>query len=159
MRRRIVVLALIASAALAGVAVATVADGVTAETVRGVLVEPIDVNTHFENGSKVKIKTKGPIEFVAQRIVAVPGATFGWHSHSGENVNVVKEGTLTLYHADACTVGIPYGPGDAFTTSPDQIHLARNNGTTTVVFFATYFQPPGAPVRIDQPSPGPGCPQ
>jgi hypothetical protein len=31
-----------------------------------------------------------------------------------------------------------------------------------VIFFATYFMPkttPALPIRIDQPSPGPGCPQ
>jgi hypothetical protein len=42
------------------------------------------------------------------------------------------------------------------------VHLARNEGTETVVFFATYFIPrmtPALPIRIDQPSPGAGCPQ
>jgi hypothetical protein len=86
-----------------------------------------------------------------------------WHSHLGENVNLVKQGTLTLYHDENCTVGVSYGPGAVFTTSPDEIHLARNESPTeTLVFFATYFAPkttPAQPVRIDQPSPGPGCPQ
>lgn len=160
MRKKVVILVLIAGAVLTGVAFGTAVSGVTAETVLGTPVGPLELKEDFENGSEVEIKTKGEIQFVAQRIVAVPGATFGWHTHSGENINVIKEGTLTLYHADNCTVGINYGPNAVLTTSPDEVHLARNEGTTNLVLFATYFQPPGAPVRIDQPNPNPGtCPQ
>ncbi len=58
-------------------------------------------------------------------------------------------------------MAMPYGVGDSFATHPKDVHLARNEGTGDVVFFATYFAPkttPALPVRIDQPSPGPGCP-
>lgn len=77
-------------------------------------------------------------------------------------MNVVKQGTLTLYHAEHCTEGIAYGPGSAFATHPEGVHLARNEGAETLVFFATYFAPrttPLLPVRIDEPSPGSECPQ
>jgi quercetin dioxygenase-like cupin family protein len=147
---------------LIGTALATPSSLVSAETARGQLDQPLNVNTKFDNGAKVRIHTQGPIEIITQRIVATPGATFGWHSHPGENVNVVLQGTLTLYHDEACTEGIDYGPGTSFATSPEDIHLARNHSTTeTLVLFATYFAPkttPPVPVRIDQPSPGPGCP-
>ncbi|MGH2546163.1 MAG: cupin domain-containing protein [Actinomycetota bacterium] len=151
-----------AGALLIGTAVATPSSGVVAETARGELAQPLRVFTRFDNGAKVRIKTKGAIEVITQRIVAEPGATFGWHSHPGENVNVVLQGTLTLYHDEHCTEGIDYGPGTSFPTSPDEIHLARNLGTDQLVFFATYFAPnttPPLPVRIDQPLPAPGCPQ
>jgi quercetin dioxygenase-like cupin family protein len=118
--------------------------------------------TRFANGAHVKLKLSGPVELIVQRIEAAPGATFGWHSHPGENINVVEQGTLALYHDEDCTAGIDYGPGAVFTTSPDQIHLARNLSTTeTLVLFATYFAPKATPrvVRVDQPSPGAGCPQ
>jgi quercetin dioxygenase-like cupin family protein len=147
---------------LVGAALATPSSGVVAETARGELAAPLNVNTRFDNGAKVKIKTKGAIEFITQRIVAEPGATFGWHSHPGENVNVVLQGTLTLYHDENCTEGIDYGPGSSFSTSPDEIHLARNLGSDQLVFFASYFAPktiPALPVRVDQPLPAPGCPQ
>jgi hypothetical protein len=42
------------------------------------------------------------------------------------------------------------------------VHLARNETGEELVVFATYFAPqasPPLPVRIDQPSPGAGCPQ
>jgi quercetin dioxygenase-like cupin family protein len=135
---------------------------ITVETVRGPFAEDLKINTRFENGAKVRLKTNGPIELITQRIVAEPGASFGWHSHPGENVNVVKQGTLTLYHDDACAQGMEFGPGTSFPTHPSDVHLARNEGTDTLVFFATYLAPlatPPLPVRVDEPSPGPGCPQ
>jgi quercetin dioxygenase-like cupin family protein len=163
MRKRTLVIALAGGAILAGTALGTPASGVTPDTARGDIVGALKINTTFANGSNVKIKTRGPMEFVVQRLEAAPGATFGWHSHPGENINVVQRGTLTLYHDENCTVGIPYGPTAVFTTSPDQIHLARNNSTTeTLVLFATYFVPKTTPpqaIRIDQPLPAPGCPQ
>ena len=57
---------------------------------------------------------------------------------------------------------IEYTPGQSFSNMPDEIHLARNEGATEVVLFAVYFVPvssPPVPLRIDQPSPGAGCPQ
>ena len=88
-------------------------------------------------------------------------------------MNLVKQGTLTLYHQHSelhsrrpsltCTAGVGYGPGSVFTTSPDEVHLAKNVSTSEpLVFFAVYLAPkqtPDLPVRIDQPLPAPGCPQ
>jgi quercetin dioxygenase-like cupin family protein len=164
LRRALLILAglTVLGTVLVGAARATPSIGVVAETARGGLVHPLKMNTRFDNGAKVKLQTKGPIEFITQRIVAEPGATFGWHSHPGENVNVVLQGTLTLYHDEACTQGIDYGPGSSFPTSPDEIHLARNLGADQLIFFASYFAPrktPPLPVRVDQPLPAPGCPQ
>ena len=163
MRKHALVLALIVGAVLVGVAIATPPSGsIVAETARGDLDGRLQLFSRFENGARVKVSTKGPMEFVTQRIVAQPGASFGWHTHPGENVNVVLQGTLTLYHDDRCTKALPYGAGSSFPTSPDEVHLARNEGSEPLVFFAAYFVPktnPPVPIRIDQPSPGPGCPQ
>lgn len=154
-------LALVVGAILVATAIATPSSGVVAETSRGTLDERLNANTRFDNGARVKLQTKGPIELITQRIVAEPGATFGWHTHPGVNVNVVQSGTLTLYHDKRCTTGMDYGPGTAFTT--EGVHLARNESATeTLIVYASYFAPkttPALPVRVDQPSPGAGCPQ
>ena len=166
MRRMIVVFTLAAAGVLAVVALATPpspAPTLTAETARGTFAEELNVNTKLLNGAKVRLKTQGPVELVTQRIVAQPGATFGWHHHPGENVNVVVQGTLTLYHDEDCTNGVAYPAGSAFPTHPDEVHLARNlSQTETLIIFATYFAPKTTPptaVRVDEPLPAAGCPQ
>jgi quercetin dioxygenase-like cupin family protein len=166
MRRIIVSLTLIAGGTLAAVALATPpspAPTLTAETARGTFAEELNVNTKLLNDAKVRLKTQGPVELVTQRIVAQPGATFGWHHHPGENVNVVVQGTLTLYHDEDCTNGVAHPAGAAFPTHPDEVHLARNlSATETLILFATYFAPkttPPTPVRVDEPLPAAGCPQ
>ncbi|MEX0749599.1 MAG: cupin domain-containing protein [Dehalococcoidia bacterium] len=158
-------IAVLALAGILGVfvttALATPGSPLTVETARGELDGSLNVNARFGHGASVKIKTRGPTEVVTQRVEIPPGGTTGWHTHPGPNVNVISRGTLTLYHAEHCEHGIAYGQGSSFPTYPDQVHLARNNGTDTLVFFATYFMPkttPPLPIRLDAPSPGPECP-
>ena len=146
-----------------GIAMGTGARGVIAETASGPLVDrPLDVSMEFKNGSKaeVELKTKGNIVVAAQRIVAQPNATFGWHSHPGPTIVTVLSGTLTLYHTEDCTEGTDYAAGTSFSNLPHEIHLARNESTSQpLVIYASYFVPAGTPsLRIDQPSPGAECP-
>jgi len=158
----VMLVALTAVVVLVGTALGTPASGVTAETARGTLATPFKVNTKYANGARAKLQMRGNIEVITQRIVAQPGATFGWHTHPGENVNVVMQGTLTLYHDEHCTAGTTYPAGSAFPTHPEEVHLARNEGSQELIVFATYFAPrttPALPVRVDQPLPAAGCPQ
>ena len=165
MRKWILGLTAIATLVLIGNAVATPVIGVVADTGRGALTEDLNWNRKFDGSGRtsLRLKTRGAIEVVTQRIEAEPQSTFGWHTHPGDTIVVVKQGTLTLYHDDQCTMGTDYGPGTAFPNRSEEVHLARNNSATeTLVVFATYFFPksnPPVPVRIDQPSPGSGCPQ
>ena len=166
MKLRITVLVAVlltgALAVLGTTVLATTGSGVSSVTARGDL-DPLKVNTHFDNGAKVKIKIEGPIEFITQRVEIAPGGTFGWHYHPGETIVVVQQGTLTLYHHEHCTAAIPYGPNTAFAQHPGDVHLARNeSATVNLVVFATYFHPKTTPptaIRIDAPSPGAGCPE
>ena len=168
MRRRMMVLiGVIAAVALigglvAGSALATPVVNATAETARGPLVDrPLAVNWKFAPGNRVKLQTKGPMELAFQRIVITPGGTLGWHSHPGPTLVTVRAGTLSFYHAEACTQEIEYATGQSFSNLPNEIHLARNEGATEVVLFAVYFVPQSSPpvaLRIDQPSPGASCP-
>ncbi|MGH3051644.1 MAG: cupin domain-containing protein [Gaiellaceae bacterium] len=165
MRKVIVIVTVAAAAVVTAIALATPASPppvLVAETARGTFDVLPKFNTKFDNGGRVKLKVKGSVELISQKITAQPGATFGWHNHPGENFNVIWQGTLTLYHDEACTTGIDYGPGSAFSTHPQNIHLAKNNGTVDLVLFATYLAPkttPPTPVRVDQPLPAAGCPQ
>jgi quercetin dioxygenase-like cupin family protein len=133
---------------------------VTAETARGPLVDrPLDVNWHFGPEKKVKLQTQGAVEIAAQRVVVQPGGTLGWHSHPGPTLVTIFSGTMSFYHAEHCTERIEYTAGESFSNLPDEIHMARNEGSVALVLYASYFVPAGAPlIRIDQPSPGPVCP-
>jgi quercetin dioxygenase-like cupin family protein len=148
---------------LIGNALATPVISATAETARGPLVDrPLDVNWHFTPETKVKLQTQGAIEVAVQRIVIQPGGTLGWHIHPGPTVVTVLRGTMSFYHAEHCTEEIEYGQGQSFSNLPDEIHMARNEGSVELVVFASYFVPaqtPAVALRIDQPSPGVGCPQ
>jgi quercetin dioxygenase-like cupin family protein len=101
------------------------------------------------------------VEVAFQRIVIQPGGTLGWHSHPGPTVVTVRQGTLSFYHAEDCTTEIEYTANQSFSNLPDEIHLARNEGSVDLVIYASYFVPLRTPVvglRIDQPSPGAECP-
>jgi quercetin dioxygenase-like cupin family protein len=147
---------------LIGNALATPVSGASAETAWGPLVDrPLDVNWGFAPGTKVKLQTQGEIEVAVQRIVIQPGGTLGWHSHPGPTVVTIKQGTMSFYHAEMCTEEIEYETGDSFSNMPDEIHMARNEGSEELVVFASYFVPAGTSpsgLRINQPSPGPECP-
>jgi quercetin dioxygenase-like cupin family protein len=164
MRRGMMVLVAVGAALglVGGAALATPVINATAETARGPLVDrPLEVNWKFAPGNRVKLQTKGDVEVAFQRIAIAPGGTLGWHSHPGPTVVTVRAGTLSFYHAEDCTQEIEYATGQSFSNMPDEIHLARNEGTAEVVLFAVYFVPVRTPplaLRIDQPSPGPTCP-
>lgn len=150
-------------AGIFGIAGGTPSGGVTVtEIARGPFVDrPLDANLNFDPGTKLKINSKGDLEQAVQRVVATPGATFGWHTHPGLTMVTIKSGTLTLYHAEDCTNGTDYGAGTSFSNLSSEVHLARNNGATDLVVFAVYLVPartPALPLRTDQPLPGASCP-
>jgi quercetin dioxygenase-like cupin family protein len=167
MIRRTVLLAIVGLVSLGvgliGNALATTPSGFTAETARGPLVDrPLDVNWRFGPENKMKLQTQGAVEIAAQRVVVAPGGTLGWHSHPGPTLVTILSGTMSFYHAEHCTMEIEYRQGQSFSNLPDEIHMARNEGSVDLVIYASYFVPaqtPAVALRIDQPSPGPGCPQ
>jgi quercetin dioxygenase-like cupin family protein len=167
MRRRISVLVAVGAVLglIGGAALATPVTNASAETAMGLLVDrPLDANMDFENGTnaEVELRTKGDVKVAFQRITIGEGGTLGWHSHPGPTVVTVFQGTLSFYHAEDCTQEIEYATGQSFSNLPHEIHLARNEGAGNVVLFAVYFVPSSITtppqLRINQPSPGPGCP-
>ena len=88
-----------------------------------------------------------------------PNTSTGWHSHPGQTLVMISSGTMSFYHAEHCMEEIEYRQGQSFSNLPDEIHMARNEGSVDLVIYASDFVPAGAPlIRIDQPSPGVGCP-
>jgi hypothetical protein len=107
---------------------------------------------------QVEIKGKPAIDLAVQSIVFQPGGQSGWHSHPGPVFIQVVSGTMTFYESDdpACTP-IVRTAGQGYLDVGEHAHIARNETAAPAQNVVTYFAPPGAALRIDQPSPG-NCP-
>ncbi len=104
---------------------------------------------------QARIDTKGATDVHILENRIAPGGTFGWHSHPGPSIVVVKAGALTLYHGDdpSCTPHVvPAGSG--FVDDGGDVHVVRNEGSVDAVVYVTSLVPKGAGRRIDEPSPG-----
>ncbi len=148
--------AILLMVAVVGPALGTPPVGVIAAPIlaRGEFVDRVDVRlkTRTEHGMVVA-NAPNAGEVVVQEITIGPNGNFGWHSHPGPVVVVVKSGALTFVDVEkgACTE-TTYPAGSAFI-DPGQghVHLAFNpSSTQNLVLYATYFDvPPGASPRID----------
>jgi quercetin dioxygenase-like cupin family protein len=146
--------ALIAVVAIGGIVLATPSSGVTSTTIATGSLDP--VNLIVKNGDwMTQLRTKGQSSLTVVENDVAPGGTFGWHSHPGPSLIIVKSGTLTFYRADdpSCTPEI-HSAGEAFVDPGTDVHIGRNDGSVVAVVIVTRLLPAGAPARIDQPDPG-----
>jgi hypothetical protein len=106
----------------------------------------------------VEIKAKPNLDLAVQSIVFQPGGQSGWHSHPGPVFIQVVSGTMTFYESDdpTCTP-IVRTAGQGFLDVGDHAHIARNESGAPAQNIVTYFAPPGAALRIDEPNPR-NCP-
>jgi quercetin dioxygenase-like cupin family protein len=103
---------------------------------------------------KARIKTKGRSDLHVLENTSAPGGTFGWHSHPGPSLVIVKSGTATFYLADdpTCTPHVvPAGSG--FVDQGHDVHVVRNEGSVDLVTVVVSLVPAGFERRIDEPSP------
>ena len=106
-------LGLAGSTAYTGVAMATPPSGVTNppwSPVIGTFQSGIDAKaqTDVDPGAakdfwKIRISAKGATDVHIIENIIAPGGTFGWHSHPGPSLVIVKSGTLSVYHAPDCS--------------------------------------------------------
>ena len=107
---------------------------------------------------KARIKTKGSSDLHVLQNTIAPGGTFGWHSHPGPSLVIVKSGTATFYLAKDRTCRphvVPAGSG--FVDQGHDVHVVRNEGSVDLVTVVVSLVPAGFERRIDEPSPG-NCP-
>ena len=107
---------------------------------------------------KASINTKGASDLYVLQNTISPGGTFGWHSHPGPSLVIVKSGTATFYLADDPTCAphvVPAGGG--FVDQGKDVHVVRNEGTVDLVTIVVSFVPAGFERRIDEPAPA-NCP-
>ena len=82
-------------------------------------------------------------EVVQVRVDIAPGASFPRHTHPGEEVINVLEGTLE-YEVDGKTVTLK--AGDVLFIPAGTIHAAKNVGSVNAAELATYIVEKGKPL-------------
>jgi quercetin dioxygenase-like cupin family protein len=154
---RIALALLIVVAALAaygGTVLATPANGVTSTIFAVGHFDDIKAKT-LSSSWQARIDTKGQSDLWVLENRIAPGGSFGWHSHPGPSLIVVKSGALTLYRADdpTCTPEV-IAAGSGFVDNGGDVHLVRNEGAVETVVYVTSIVPRGANRRIDESHPG-----
>jgi quercetin dioxygenase-like cupin family protein len=115
-------------------------------------IDPDPATTDFW---QARIKTKGATDVHVLENRIQPGGTFGWHSHPGPSLVVVKSGALSLYLAadPTCTPRV-VGAGSGFVDNGGDVHVVRNEGSVVAVVYVASLVPAGFERRIDEPAPG-----
>ena len=125
---------------------------------RATFTDPDDQNFKVKRISgdwHVEIKSKPAFDLAVQSIVFQPGSQSGWHTHPGPVFIQVVSGKMTFYKSDdpTCTP-IVRTAGQGYLDVGDHPHIARNEAADSAQNIVTYFAPPGATLRIDEPKPG-----
>jgi quercetin dioxygenase-like cupin family protein len=104
---------------------------------------------------RARIKTNRSSDLYVLQNTIPPGKTFGWHSHPGPSLVIVKSGTASFYLAADPTCRphvVPAGSG--FVDQGHDVHVVRNEGRVDLVTVVVSLVPAGFARRIDEPSPG-----
>ena len=153
MRNRFMVavtVALLGAVTLGGFVQATDAVGVSSKTIATGSLDEINLNVKTGDW-KVQLRTKGMTDVTTVENTVVPGGSFGWHSHPGPSIIIVKSGTITFYHGDDPTCAPhAYHAGQALVDAGNDVHIGRNEGTVDVVVIVTRLLPAGASPRINE---------
>jgi quercetin dioxygenase-like cupin family protein len=140
--------------AIAATALATPASGVTSTPIAQGVLDPIKIKAEIGDWES-EIETKGQSDLVVVENRVAPGGHFGWHSHPGPSLVIVKSGTSTFYRGDdpTCT-GQDHPTGSAYVDPGGVVHTARNESLTEdLVVIVVRLLAPGAQARINAPRP------
>ena len=86
-----------------------------------------DDSDNRTNYWKARLKTTGASDLYVLQNTIAPGGTFGWHSHPGPSLVIVKSGTATFYLGDDpnCAPQVVQA-GTGFVDNGSDIHVVRN---------------------------------
>jgi quercetin dioxygenase-like cupin family protein len=107
---------------------------------------------------QARLNTKGASDLYVLQNTIVPGGTFGWHSHPGPSLVIVKSGRATFYMADdpTCSPHVVQA-GSGFVDNGHDTHVVRNEGSVDLVTVVVSLVPAGFTRRINEPAPA-NCP-
>ncbi len=160
MKRTVLVIALLTAVFSARLVWSTPGSGTTSTLIgRATFHDAFKVqrNSALDNW-EVEVEVKPELDIAVQTIAFPAGSHSGWHSHPGPVFISVIEGTMTFYESDdpSCTP-IVRSAGQGYLDTGTHAHIARNESGLPAKNVVTYFAPPTAGLRIDQPNPG-NCP-
>jgi hypothetical protein len=118
-------IAIFAVLAYVGNVLATPPSGVTSTLFAVGQFDEIDAKTLSSSWqARIDVKGESDLHVLENRIA--PGGSFGWHSHPGPSLVVVKTGALTLYREDDpdCTPKV-IAAGSGFVDNGGDVHLVR----------------------------------
>ena len=90
-------------------------------------------------------------EAVVARIEVAPGATAGWHTHPGDEIDYVLEGEGELLIAGQPPRKV--AAGDAFVIPAGTVHNARNSGSAPVKVIGVFVVDKSKPMASPAPAP------
>jgi quercetin dioxygenase-like cupin family protein len=158
-----VIPALLLVGAVAGMALATSGSNATSTTLAQGVADAIGAKVKTDkwalklDGASIGSElTRTQVSVLENRVA--PGGHFGWHSHPGASIVIVKSGVSTFYRGDdpSCTPQV-HPAGTAYVDPGGAVHIARNEGDVELVLLVTRITPEGVAPRLDEPDPG-SCP-
>jgi quercetin dioxygenase-like cupin family protein len=150
---------------VSAIALATPGSGVSTSIIAVGRFDDIDATAKTDIDSnartdfwQARINTKGLSDLHVLQNTIIPGGTFGWHSHPGPSLVIVKSGTATFYMKDdpTCSPHLVQA-GSGFVDNGHDTHVVRNEGSVDLVTVVVSFVPAGFARRIDEPAPA-NCP-
>ena len=92
-------------------------------------------------------------EAVVARVEVAPGGVAGWHTHPGDEISYVMEGTATLIVAGQQPRQVSAGEG--FVIPAGVVHNARNDGASATRLVGVYVVEKGKPLASPASAPAP----
>lgn len=152
------ILALLISASLVGVTMASPASGVTPTLLARGAYEDFKVKSIKGSPVELDVKAKSVVDVVVRQHDYAVGSHTGWHSHPGPVFITVKTGTLTYYLYDdpTCTPHVVEA-GSGFVDD-GRGHMVRNESGQPAQDVSVIIAPPlPAAFRGELDAPNPNC--
>ena len=92
-------------------------------------------------------------EAVVARVEIAPGGVAGWHTHPGDEISYIMEGSATLMLAGQPPRQVSAGEG--FVIPAGVVHNARNDGTSATKLVGVYVVEKGKPLASPASAPAP----
>lgn len=120
----------------------TVVVGAVALAVAGIIVAQTPALTRTMV-TKADVSVPGR-EAVVARVEIAPGGVAGWHTHPGDEISYVMDGTATLMIAGQLPRQVSAGEG--FVISAGVVHNAKNDGASAIKLVGVYVVEKGKPL-------------